>query len=442
VRLAIWSPLPPSPSGIADYVAESLPALQRRAELVAVVEDPDACRPLDVTLARPGEDHGCDLDVYHLGNSPAHAYVYRAALERPGVVFLHEWNLHELVLSETVARGHRSAYLREIRREHGADGTFVGKQIARGLGGELLPALYPLNARALESALAVVGLTDYVARRARQRLPNRPVFHLPHHLSLPVEPPPTRVAARKRLGLPERAKLVVCPGLATQSKRLDVVMRAVATLRERHRGLRLVIAGAAEPSLPLERLAQGAGLGDGFVHTGRLTLEDFELYLAAADVIVALRFPSRGEISGALVRALGVGRPVLVTAGSPASEEFPEGCVAVVGAGGDEEVELRAMLDELLSRPQLAAAMGRIARDHLLRHHDLDASVALLADFLELVAARCDELRVDVASRRPPETGMAGYLMDEVRWSVAELGLAGLDLGIEGLLSPLSEERR
>ncbi len=439
MRLAIWSPLPPSSSGIADYVAESLPGLARHAGLVAVVEDPDACEPTGVPLARPGENHDCDIDVYHLGNSPAHAYVYRAALERPGVAFLHEWNLHELVLSETVARGRQAAYLREIRREHGADGTFVGRQITRGLGGDLLPALYPLNARVLESALAVVGLTDYVARRAGRRLAERPVLHLPHHLSLPIEPPPRR-EARARLGLEAEAKLVVSPGLATLSKRLDVVMRAVAPLRERHRELRLVVAGAAEPSLPLERLARDTGLGEGLVHTGRLSLEDFELTLAAADVVVALRFPTRGEISGALVRALGVGRPALVTAGSPASEEFPEGCVAPVGLGDGEVVELRALLDALLSRPELCASMGGIARDHVLRHHDLDATVAQLAEFLEEVVSRRVELRADVTKRLPPETGRLGYLMDEVHWSAAELRLQGLDLGIAGLLSDLAGE--
>ena len=27
------------------------------------MEDPDACKRTDVRLARPGEDHGCELDV-------------------------------------------------------------------------------------------------------------------------------------------------------------------------------------------------------------------------------------------------------------------------------------------------------------------------------------------------------------------------------------------
>src|SRR6185503_4202238 len=91
VRIAVWSPRPPSPSGIADYVAESLPQLARGAEVALLSED----RAVS----------GADLDVYHIGNSAAHAFAYRAALRRPGVVFLHDWSLHHLVLGETVEKG-------------------------------------------------------------------------------------------------------------------------------------------------------------------------------------------------------------------------------------------------------------------------------------------------------------------------------------------------
>ena len=103
MRLAVWSPLPPSDSGIADYVAEQLPHLGRSFDVVTVPAAPPT--PPDV-----------DLDLYHVGNSPAHAYVYRAALARPGVVVLHDWSIHHLVLADTVERGDVAAYLREMRQ--------------------------------------------------------------------------------------------------------------------------------------------------------------------------------------------------------------------------------------------------------------------------------------------------------------------------------------
>ncbi|HJS58468.1 MAG TPA: hypothetical protein VKA01_10240, partial [Vicinamibacteria bacterium] len=175
MRLALWCPMPPSASGIADYAAEQLPLLRERFDVTVVGAAP---------AARPE----ADLDLYQLGNSPAHAYVYRAALERPGAVLLHEWSLHHLVLSLTVERGDTAAYLRQMRRDHGERGTFLGRQVARALGGPLWPSLLPLNDRVLRGSLAVVALTRFVADRARPRLAPRPVLHIPHHLALPLSP--------------------------------------------------------------------------------------------------------------------------------------------------------------------------------------------------------------------------------------------------------------
>ena len=247
MRLAVWSPLPPSASGIADYAAEQRPLLETHVDLVAVGEDPGAGRP------------DADLDLYHLGNSPAHGYIYRAALDRPGVALLHDWSLHHLVLSETVERGDTPGYLREMRHAYGERGTFVGRQVARALGGDLLPALFPLNDRILEASLAVVGLTTWIAERAALRLPGRPVLHLPHHLSLPFDPIPTRGEARRALGLPRDALVVTAPGLATASKRLGVALRAAGPLAARWPSLRFVVAGGVDPRLPLEAWAREAG---------------------------------------------------------------------------------------------------------------------------------------------------------------------------------------
>lgn len=431
MKLAVWSPLPPSPSGIADYVAEQLPHLARHSELQVVEEEPG-----------PGEAVKADLDLYHLGNSPPHAYVYRAALRRPGVAVLHEWSLHHLVLRETVERGDVSSYLHEMRRAHGETGTFVGRQVARALGGEILPALFPLNDRILEESLAVVGLTEYVRSRAARRLPGRPVLHLPHHVCLPLDPLPSREEARRALGLPETALLVTAPGLATFAKRLDLAVRVLGRLRRAHPSLELVVAGSVDPGLPLERWAHEAGLGPALLVTGRLGLEDFLRHLCAADVVLALRFPSHGEISGALVRTLGVGRPALVTAGTPAAEEFPEGVVIPVDPGPHEEEELLALLDHLLRTPGLRESIGREARDHVLRHHDLRETTGRLAAFLEDVLAGKGAALHALAADRATDGGLLGYLMEEVRWGARDLGLGGVRLGLDALLAELAGGRR
>ena len=45
LRIGIWSPLPPSPSGVADYVVESIPALLAHADVHLLAEDPARVDP-------------------------------------------------------------------------------------------------------------------------------------------------------------------------------------------------------------------------------------------------------------------------------------------------------------------------------------------------------------------------------------------------------------
>ena len=112
-RVAWWSPLPPDPSGIADYSAELLPRLARLWDVDLFVDGgktlpalADRHRVVDAlgvdAVARLAE---YDAVVYQLGNSPAHESAYRALLEHPGLVVLHDVSLTHLVIEMTHGRG-------------------------------------------------------------------------------------------------------------------------------------------------------------------------------------------------------------------------------------------------------------------------------------------------------------------------------------------------
>jgi glycosyltransferase involved in cell wall biosynthesis len=293
----------------------------------------------------------------------------------------------------------------------------------------------------LERCLAVVGLTRFVTVRARRALAGRPVLQLPHHLALPLDPVPTREQARRALGLPPAAFVVTAPGLATASKRLDVAVRAFARARGQ-REARLVIAGGLEAGLPLSAWAQAAGVADSLLVAGRVTLADFIRHIAAADVILALRFPSHGEVSGALVRALGIGRPTLVTAGTPTAEEFPEGVVVPIDPGPAEEDHLVAVLDRLLADADLGSRLGDQAREYVASRHRLAGSTAELDAFLQDVARDRERLRGAVEEQRLPEEGLAGDLVHELRRAALDVGLPGLPADVRQLALELAAWER
>lgn len=439
LKLRVWSPLPPSPSGIADYTLEQIQALRRHAEVTAVVEDPRRVEPAirDVfAVVDPQTIPDADLDLYHLGNSPSHGYVYRTATTRPGVSILHEWNLHHLVLFETVEQGDRLAYVREMRRAYGETGTFVGRQMARALGGDVLAQHFPLNERLLERSLAVIGLTRHITSLAAQAMPGRPVLHLPHHLSLPLEP--SRSDARRALGLSPDDLVVTAPGLATRSKRLETSIRVLSELLSSHPRLRFIVAGAVDPDLPLAEWVRGTPIAPRTTITGRLSLPDFVRHLSAADIILSLRYPSFGEMSGALVRTLGLGRPAFVTAGTPGADEFPPGVVVPVDPGRYESDELRAFLDYFAARPEARSAVSAAAREFVRREHDLESMTARLAAFLGEVAVRRGALEAGMIEEDAASTPMERYFAEEIRWAARDLKLLGYPLGLSEALDNLA----
>ena len=80
-------------SGIADYSYELVPLVAERAEVDVVCPPAGGLRrlrrPPGTRVISPkafgSRPEGYDAVLYHLGNNPFHGFVYRTALERPGV---------------------------------------------------------------------------------------------------------------------------------------------------------------------------------------------------------------------------------------------------------------------------------------------------------------------------------------------------------------------
>jgi hypothetical protein len=393
VRLALWSPHPD-----AGWPATLAPLLAREARVEVVGEEPAAVPEADVHL-------------YHVADDPAHGFVYRALLERPGLVVLEEWGLHRLVHAETAGRGDEAAYRRELRRAHGETGAFVSRQVLGGLGGQL-PPLLPVNERVLESCLGVVTATETLRGAAAGRLPTRPVVHLPLGF-VGLAPLPERGPARRGLGLddPDLLVLAIQSSFDTGSPRPAVP--ALDRLRETIPRAVVVRSGEADPALPT--------------------------MVAAADIALALDHPARAGLGRAVPLAVAGGTPTLVTAGSGAARELPEGVVARVSPGPTEAEETAAFVLSLLADSSLRLRMGRVARAFAEERQEPSRCVGPLLGIIRTVE-RTRAAALGLAEPRPPEDTPAVRAVDEVRWAARELGLVELPAGLPPLVAGLFAE--
>jgi len=125
----------------------------------------------------------------------------------------------------------------------------------------------------------------------------------------------TRADARRTLGVPEGAPLFVCAGFLHPDKGFE---RAIAAWTRAGRPGRLVIVGSVRDRTP-SNLAYEAGLRDAAAGEdgvsfldGFVSSEDFDAWIAAADLLV---LPYRRSwSSGALARAQLLGTPAAVAA--------------------------------------------------------------------------------------------------------------------------------
>ncbi len=347
MKIAFFSPLPPAQSGIADYSATLLDALRLLADVDAFPEAPASFDPA-----------GYDAILYHLGNNPFHSYVYEMALRYPGTIVLHEANLHHLIADITIRRSDWDAYMREVEFDGGAPALAFAQRVRALEVGPDYEGL-PMLKRVLNASKAVIVHSRFVAGQVAAAGFTGPVGVIPHGAAIPAV---DRASWRNRLGLPDETQpLIGIFGFLKPYKRIAESLRAFRRLLKVMPKARLLLCGESHPELPLPQLFSTLGLNGEVRHIDFAPLEDFVGYIAACDIVLNLRYPTVGETSGTLQRALGLGRAVMVS-DVGAFAEYPEEICLKVPVDALEEDLIFEYLRVLTSRPDLAQAMGDRAR--------------------------------------------------------------------------------
>jgi len=397
VKVAYYSPMPPSRSGIADYSVLLLPALERR---------------VDLEVARSGRLRRApraDVALYHVGNDPeSHGWIVAQLRRRPGVVVLHDFVLHHLVAGLTLARGDSRGYLDALEREHGLPGRLLGYAVVDNRIPplwETRPEEFPLTGEVLRLATGVIVHSHYVQQRARAAGYEGPIWRIPH----PAWPAPTVEPAAV-----DGDPLFGCFGHLNEAKRIPQLLQAFGRLREQRPGARLLLVGAASTRLRDFPLPEGV-IREDYVDEQRLWS-----LMSACHACLGLRAPTMGETSGSAIRALTLGKPLVVSDLGWFAELPSE--VALKVPVDEHEIEiLAAALERLAADEAARVAMGKAARELAEREHGLERVAEGYATALEEAAgapavrsAVVGEVARAAAEVGLRETGELATRLDEV----------------------------
>ncbi len=359
-KVGFYAPMPPAPTGVADYVAALYDALRKIA-------------PVELDTKKPG------IGLYHLGNNHLHRDIYTRALNTPGVAVIHDAVLHHFFLGSLTEQ----QYIDEFVYNYGAWQTDLARSLWKSRARSATDARYfeyPMLKRIAERSRAVIVHNPAAAAMVRAHAPDACIHEIPHLFVPPALPPGYEVERlRVKLGVKGSTFVFGVFGHLRESKRLMPILRAFDLVRQSREAV-LLIAGEFASS-DLERSVTPLLDHPGILRRGYLPDSEFWLFASLTDACVNLRYPPAGETSGIAMRFMGIGKPVLLSNGLEVSR-IPETACVRIDTGPDEEAMLASVMCWLAGAPPDAREIGARAAKHIAENHQIGRVAAQYWDVL------------------------------------------------------------
>ncbi len=251
MKIAFFAVLSPIRSGVADYCENLLPELKRLMDIDIFIDDydPDEKRmtsQFGVFNYLRFEDRLAteryDAIVYQMGNDVHHRFMYHYIFNFPGIVVLHDFNLHPSRASMLRATGDEATYVHELEECVGPKGAEVARLVMAGDEFNALLDTFPMNERVLRSSLAAIVHNPYVKRMVERTASDTPAYLV--NMGIPVRTNILKKAqARRKLNLPLGKFIVLQPGFVGEHRKPDVALDGFKQLIKKHPNALLVIIG-------------------------------------------------------------------------------------------------------------------------------------------------------------------------------------------------------
>ena len=392
MKLAYFSPLGPQRSGISDYSEALLPYLAAGADVTLFV---DGFQPLNTALTSRFEIHDYrrkrsllknldrfDAVLYHMGNDHRyHSGILDAMRLRPGIVVLHDFALQDFFLGLARDRNDFKFYLEEVQACYGTKKRIeVEEELTRGATPSIVyrPLEFPLNARIVNSAEAVIVHSDWARQRLTKIAAGVPIAHIPHLIKF--EDTDTSAA-------PSNQEVRIANfGLITPGKGIELALRALSKLKQSHR-FRYSLVGEPNGYYDVRKLIREYRM-DGLVEiTGHVSLDEFLKRMNETDIALNIRERTVGETSGCLCRLMARG-VCSVVADAGWYSELPDDSVVKLPIDNTTDDLLTAYLQRLIEDQSLRAKIGANAERYVRSTYAVERSANAYLSFIQEVIDR------------------------------------------------------
>ena len=367
VKALLVTPLPPQPTGLADYARRIIHLTSAHVDWTAAY--PEGAEPIPECRCIPiGELKDEDMTgnvVYQVGNSPHCTQLLDTLMRFPGKILFHETNLHHVLRQKAHSSGHWEEYREHLRADYGSEAEKVFKVM--GKKAQSLPEYdmrlrkYPLLGKLEASATAMAVLSDTARMQLEKLHPDRKIRKMGFLADFldRLEPP-----AGKYPGT-----VIGIAGTFHYGRNWEAMSEAVAELRKK-RDCMLLVAGDRWPDTGLDWIEV----------TGRLSDRQFRKNIELFDIALDLRHDTCSETSGSMMDILRSGKPAVIS-DQGSFRDLPSD--AVLRIPHESALGAFAAMDYLLDNRDIADSIGRNAAAYFARVSDRVECLSQWMDFLQ-----------------------------------------------------------
>lgn len=389
--IAMWGPIPPVASGIADYTRDLCAELVKTYDIELFIDDdklPDETSDNYLVHHHSAyfrREAGIEATVHQFGNSVYHEYQYRLMpSHHNAIVVLHDLTWSFSLFKQYAERDMYGAFGDTVTRlcgpQAGQEYRTALEQHQRGNSEPLkhfMRAHYLLNVVIYSTDAQIVHVD--VIEDLENRYPDADLYLIPQSIA-PIDL--STMDVRDDLGLPQDAFIVGTFGHVSRAKRVDVVIEAFKQLLKiRSDSILLVVGPHNDEKYTQELIEQIRGIEDKVMITNLLPDAEFKATMAACDVAVQMRHPSQGQSSRAITQAIATGKPVIMS--DIPEWEYPALFAHKVAVGELEVAEIAKKLSDYATDPVKVHMAGTIAKEWHNANNNIEAMAARYVEVIE-----------------------------------------------------------
>lgn len=307
------SPFPPVRSGISVYSEVLLNELKKSEEFdFFPVSATQNGKRIFIDSVKHGD---FDLLIYSIGNHPLHLASYEKALKEPGIIFLHDLNLHDLLYYRSIKLKDPFLYLKYLLNE--SDNLKKIKQVLENNGKDRnLFVDFPLIKEIALSNNYFIVHSEYAKKLIKEINPDANILKINH-----ICPWVEKIERLKK----EKITIGIF-GYLSKDRLIEETLKVFKKFKNSSTKQIILRFVGEDVDINLEKVIEKQNIKQYCEIFRNVNDKDFLKLMKECDYAINVRYPIRGEMSSNLVKFMGFGIPT-ATIREKSFEDIPKDSV-------------------------------------------------------------------------------------------------------------------